>query len=811
MEKATLRGGLFLLEPRMPPGGTAGIGAGSTRRDANRGAFMTKRTLILMIMLTTSALALLFALLHTEVRTVDATHAAEVPAALSAPAPGADTSAHRAMGEARAAAGWGDWRRVEALLEGRSWLATHEGAAGLALLGRARLEQEKWAGARDALSAYLTAATDPAPADEGVARVRLAMALARLDEPAEALRAFDAAAARVPVIADWIAIHAARVAAEAGDTADVRRRFAAIGGDVAREWGWNARVRAASQAGDGAAAAAAAEAAARSLTAAGRRAEAWLEVARLQGPAGEPGLVRAALRNSIGAAAGSAAARDAARRFVELGGLTPADRLLVGRALLRHGDFQRGMAQLQAWIDGGHGTADEREALRLELGTALFNGRQFADAERILLPLARDAASRARRAEALFVAGRSQYRDGRTALGRQTFVRVSETYGDVSAGTVAAWFAADLLHDDDDIERASALYRAVVDSGRGIEEVGLAAMRLGGIAFQRGDFAAALREFEAYRQRFPDGRVIQQATFWAGRSLERLGNPAAARERFVETIRLDPLSYYAALASDAIGTPFFQIAMDASPPLRFRPEIDQAVTPVDLLRELGWNAFATWEIERVRSRFAGSDDALYTLAEALGQRGYTTTAISIGWDLRRRSEWNQRLLRIIYPFPYRDLVEREARARGVDPFLAAGLIRQESMFNAAAVSPVGAIGLMQVMPETGRAVAAGLGIGGFTPAMLYNPEVNVHIGMAYLADQIRSWGDRADAVLAAYNAGPHRVQRWRLFPEWSDPVLFAERIPFAETRGYVRIVQTNARIYRSLYDPQPAVRGSDAF
>jgi soluble lytic murein transglycosylase len=123
------------------------------------------------------------------------------------------------------------------------------------------------------------------------------------------------------------------------------------------------------------------------------------------------------------------------------------------------------------------------------------------------------------------------------------------------------------------------------------------------------------------------------------------------------------------------------------------------------------------------------------------------------------------------------------------------------MFNATALSPVGAIGLMQVMPETGRAIAAANGIVEFSPAMLYNPEVNVRLGMAYLADQLRTYGSRVDAVLAAYNAGPHRVERWRTLPEWSDQALFAERIPFAETRGYVKIVQTNARIYQALYGP----------
>src|SRR5690606_28303815 len=109
------------------------------------------------------------------------------------------------------------------------------------------------------------------------------------------------------------------------------------------------------------------------------------------------------------------------------------------------------------------------------------------------------------------------------------------------------------------------------------------------------------------------------------------------------------------------------------------------------------------------------------------------------------------------------------------------------------------IGLMQVMPTTGRSLARTLGIRRFNADMLAQPELNIVFGMRYLADQLRTYGNRLDAVLAAYNAGPTRVERWKQFPEFDDTLLFAERIPFVETRDYVRIVQNNRRIYAALY------------
>jgi soluble lytic murein transglycosylase len=156
-------------------------------------------------------------------------------------------------------------------------------------------------------------------------------------------------------------------------------------------------------------------------------------------------------------------------------------------------------------------------------------------------------------------------------------------------------------------------------------------------------------------------------------------------------------------------------------------------------------------------------------------------------------------MRVMYPFPYRDLITREANKYRIDPFFAAGLIRQESAFNPNAVSSAGAIGLMQVMPSTGRAVARRMGIRRFRTASLRQPEMNLRIGTRFLADMTKTWGGRVDKVLAAYNAGPTRMERWSAFPEAAQPDWFLERIPFDETRDYVRVVQLNARIYRTLY------------
>lgn len=402
----------------------------------------------------------------------------------------------------------------------------------------------------------------------------------------------------------------------------------------------------------------------------------------------------------------------------------------------------------------------------------------------------------------MYTAARAQYRDGRQSVARGTLARIISEYGDQPAAVRAAYLTADLDHDDLNLTKAAENYRTAIRLSPTSEQAGISHMRLGGIAFIESRYEDALRQFDEYRAAHPNGRSRQQATYWSAQALAKLGRSDEAHERLLEARRLDPFSYYGGLAGQELGDDGWAPRLEPAPPQndRFNEQVERALSRVDLLREIGWDDAATFEMDRVRRHFAAFDGASYTLAEALNSRGFTTQGIGIGRDIyRREGAWNLRLLRIVYPFPFRNVIMAEARERGVDPFLAAALIRQESMFNPRARSPVGALGLMQVMPATGRSLARSLGVSRFSEDMLTQPELNVHFGMAYLADQIRNYGDRLDAVLAAYNAGPTRVSRWQDFPEYRDRLLFAERIPYDETRDYVRIVQNNRRIYAVLY------------
>lgn len=713
-----------------------------------------------------------------------------------------DPSPETILLAARAEAGWGDWVRVNQLLSGRRWLDSVSNGLGWNLLGRSHFELGQFAESGDALGRYLAVAPAGGDRERGMAELQRGLALIRAGDGAAARTAIDNGRDLVPELGDWAAIFAARASALEADTADVRRRLDDIDGYLAREWGWSIRVDAWIRAGDLVGAEREAVAAANSLEDPSRRAAAWLAAGDARLTRGDTVLAKEAYRRAMAAASSSTAAVDAARKLAELPGLSPDDQLRIGRLYLRHGNMDRARAGLTAYLESGRGTALEREQVRLEIARSYFRQGRYADAERHLLSLAEEAQSERIGAQAMFMAGRAQYRQGRAEAGKATFLMTAERFPNQTAAAEALFMVADLDHDDGRFDRAREFYRRTASIAPDLNEAGLALMRLGGLAFVEQDYEQAASIFEEYRRLHPNGRRYQQSTYWAARAYERLGRLDVARERLREVRRTDPLTWYGLRAGDELGEDFWDMPLEAEPPAdsAVREEVDRALVRLDLLRALGQEDAAVFEIERLKRHFLPRDGALYALAEAFNERGYTLTGVRLGWEIHKREgAWNPRLLRIIYPFPYRHLIVAEAQELGLDPFLVAGLIRQESMFSASIKSPAGAIGLMQIMPNTGKSLARTVGLGNFRTSLLEQPEINIHLGTRYMAELLSRYGNRLTSVLAAYNAGPNRVSRWSAFPEYADEELFAERIPFAETRDYVKIVQQNARLYAALY------------
>jgi soluble lytic murein transglycosylase len=151
--------------------------------------------------------------------------------------------------------------------------------------------------------------------------------------------------------------------------------------------------------------------------------------------------------------------------------------------------------------------------------------------------------------------------------------------------------------------------------------------------------------------------------------------------------------------------------------------------------------------------------------------------------------------------PYRTSVERYSKEKELDPYVVAGLIRQESEFNPKAISVAKAYGLTQVLPSTGRHLSRQTGISRFVPSMLFQPEINLKLGTHFMRQLLNSFQASWERTLAAYNGGPTRVSRWNTWGSFREPSEFIETIPIQETRDYVQIVLRNAGVYRKIYGP----------
>lgn len=159
------------------------------------------------------------------------------------------------------------------------------------------------------------------------------------------------------------------------------------------------------------------------------------------------------------------------------------------------------------------------------------------------------------------------------------------------------------------------------------------------------------------------------------------------------------------------------------------------------------------------------------------------------------------VLRLAFPIYFKDSIGIHSKENRMDPLLLAALVRIESGYNPAALSPKGARGLLQVMPETASWAAGQMGIEGFHPDKLYDPEYNLRIGAWYFATLRTQFGGSTVVALAAYNGGRANVELWLQSGRWSGREQTVNQIPFPETRSFVTKVLSTYSWYKLLYAP----------
>jgi soluble lytic murein transglycosylase len=292
--------------------------------------------------------------------------------------------------------------------------------------------------------------------------------------------------------------------------------------------------------------------------------------------------------------------------------------------------------------------------------------------------------------------------------------------------------------------------------------------------------------------------------YWAGTAAAATGHADAAAADYRRAATLYGDTYYGQRAAARLNVPVRAAIADAAPDIAAG-----ALPAVDRFRELDGLAQtddATAELEAAaQTAPAASRPAVLTmLSRRYTDENAPRRGIGVAEDARDAlgtpapHRLPLALWQALYPQAQWTVITQTAARAGLDPYLIAGVIREESRFDPAAFSSAGAYGLMQLMPGTAAGTARSLGVNSPDQRGLADPATNIALGAAVLKANLVRFG-RVDLALAAYNAGPNAVRQWQAARPGADPDTFIEEIPYSETRGYVKTVQQSAAMYRWLY------------
>ena len=429
------------------------------------------------------------------------------------------------------------------------------------------------------------------------------------------------------------------------------------------------------------------------------------------------------------------------------------------------------------------------------------------------------------RAEAMFYLAQTYARARQWEQARATAEELKRSFPNSNFTPRAFVAVGQIAQEAKNSADASYFKRAAVNGFGSSIEVAQAQFDLAWDAHEAKNYSESSRMLTEHLAYYADKNTDNRgrAGYWAARDSERAGKLAEARALYEAMLERYDANWYGYLSKqrlDAISrtTPAKTFAPDSIVARAVAnlktvtvaeetagPDEEARIIKADQLSNIGLDDWAMKELAKAGEK--GPDSPSVNLAIAKIYRSEEDNVRALN-TLRRsfpdysqmkpeemtREQWD-----VFYPVAYWDIIVQESKARNLDPFQVAGLIRQETIFTTRARSSANAYGLMQVIVPTARLTARKYGVSReITVESLFEPRLNIHLGTAYLRDQIDKFG-RIEYVAAAYNAGPLRAVQWRAslpleIDEW------AEAVPFKETRGYIQGVVRNRLQYLRLYD-----------
>jgi soluble lytic murein transglycosylase len=365
-------------------------------------------------------------------------------------------------------------------------------------------------------------------------------------------------------------------------------------------------------------------------------------------------------------------------------------------------------------------------------------------------------------------------------------------------------------------EQADQVFHELVSrfpSGRYSER---ARWKIGWWAYRHDRYQEAASTFDHAASAFPRSDYRPSYLYWAGKSHEKLGSREAADVRFLLAVTDYANTYYGRLSAGVLRGQRIPVPAGVEAARRFAAAVvEQSPASVE--------AAAGSAVETIRWLISAQmyDEALDEVQFAERTSGQTPVLQATrAWLLNRRGDLRpainamrqaypqamaaggetipDQILKILFPLDYWPLLKKYSALHDLDPYVIAALVAQESTFDPNARSAADAIGLMQIVPSTGRRYARVLGLRGFTTKQLTVPEINIRLGTAIFNDLVQRFGGEHIA-LCGYNAGDSRAAQWAAKRPAMARDEFVDDIPFPETQNYVRRILGTAEDYRRLY------------
>ncbi len=499
------------------------------------------------------------------------------------------------------------------------------------------------------------------------------------------------------------------------------------------------------------------------------------------------------------------------------------ERLERGKNLSARGQYDLAVRELNALLlNLPREERSLRKTLLFKIGVGQAQGGRYGDAKGSLAQFIREFPKDEQIPDALAWLGRIyiRLRDEQGILDLEKRLRRFKQK-DQMPGVLMAL----ALHYEDQnlFSKAEGYYKRLITHHPGDSLASEAVWKLAWLHYQQGNYRKVVESLDRYSKIVDLGSYLPQTLYWRGRSLENLRKLRETIPLYEKICKEFEHSYYChqarrrMLSLQAQGDGEFAITpipMTMEAPLEGSPsEAEDTLAQDEHFRKygelmiLGFEEEAVEELVHLSTRYARDLPSTLRINEEfirIGDyyRSLTNLRQNFSSFLERGEPGvSERFWQQAYPLGFFESIETEARRNGIDPFLVAAVIREESGFNPEAISRTGALGLMQVMPYTGEWIATKINQEGYEPEHLFHSEMNIRFGTWYLAHLAQKFDGNLYRTAAAYNAGPEAVSKWLSEGSSREDDEFVESIPFRETRFFVKRVLRSYHEYHHIHDP----------